>query len=273
MRTLVVFLVLLTGLRVFAVDVSETACPAKCGQSNAGKIVSDAASEIIHNEYLSGEEDLLDWKDEWLDEADRWLLDQTVLNEDLQADVLEGKDRVHDLIDEVDTAKMVTDGKNIFTDLDEWFNNIDLTEARADANVEISNIQAYINDYKAIKDDFVQDNLVSLFGDYVSLGSEYAEENLGDSNPGDDESIKPSADGQKKSSRGKRAKSHLKSAIESFRNQYDDIVDEKKPYYEDLRDKYQADIDDIKLKKDSWREWARSWRIKEEETIPPVVVP
>ncbi len=269
MRTLVVFLVLLLSLKASAADISETACPAKCGQSEEEKLVSATASALIHDEYLASENDLLNWKDEWLNEADRWLLDETLLNEDIQADILEGRDRAHNLIDEVNSEKVVSDSKNIFTELDTWFNTIDLTEARADADAEIGNFQSYITDYKQLKDDFVQNSLYGLFEDFVSLGGEYAEENFGGANPEGNESIKPTLDGQKKSSRGKRAKARLESTIAAFRNQYDDIVAEKRDYYQGLEDKYQTEIDDFKAKKASWREWIRTWRHREGEDSAP----
>jgi len=263
------FVVFLSFLTVYAADPSETACPAKCGHSTEPALVSETAKKIINEEYFSGEEELLDLKDEALQEAEEWLLDEEVLNEDLQNDVEEGKDHLHELLDEVDTTKAVADSKNIFTDLEEWFDAVNLDSARSDADAEISNLQTYIENYKSIKDDFVENNLSRLFEDFVSLGGEYVEENLGKNQAGSDESLQPAVNKQKKSSRGKRVRARLKSAIEAFRNQYQDDIDEKRDHYEGLRDQYQENIDDFQAKKDEWREWARSWRIREEETPDP----
>lgn len=263
------FMVFLSVLTVQAADPSETACPAKCGHGAEQALVSDTAKKILNDEYFSGEEELLDLKDEALQEAEDWLLDEEVLNDEIQADVGEGKDRLHELLDEVDTTKAVTDGKNIFTQLNEWFDAVNLDSARSDADAEISNLQTYIENYKSIKDDFVENNLTGLVEDFVSLGGEYVEENLGETQPGTDESLQAKVDQQKKSSRGKRARSRLKSTMEAFRNKYQDDIDEKREHYEGLRDKYQGNIDDFKAKKDEWREWARSWRIREEEPADP----
>lgn len=273
MRMLPGFVVFLSVLTVQAADPSETACPAKCAPSTEPSLVSDTAKKILNNEYLSGEDELLDLKDEALQEAEDWLLDEDILNGDIQDDVGEGKDRLHELLDEVDTTKAVADGKNIFTDMEEWFDAVDLDSSRSDADAEISNLQTYIENYKSIKDDFVENNLPGLVEDFVSLGGEYVEENLGKNQDGTDESLQPKIDQQKKSSRGKRARSRLKSTMEAFRNQYQDDIDEKRAHYEGLREKYQENIDDFKAKKDEWREWARSWKIREGETIDPDPAP
>jgi len=262
------FVIFLSLLTVQAADPSETACPAKCGHNAEQALISETAKKILNDEYLAGEEELLDLKDEVLQEAEDWLLDEEILNDDIKGDVGEGKDRIHDLIDQVDTTKAVSDSKNIFTELEESFDKVDLESARADANNEISNLQTYIENYKSIKDDFVENNLTGLFEDFVSLGGECIEANLGQNQADADESLKPSVNRQNKSSRGKRARSRLKSTIAALRNQYQDDIDEKREYYEGLRDDYQENIDDIKAKKDEWREWIRSWRNREEEPEP-----
>jgi hypothetical protein len=269
MRILSAFVILLSVLTLRGGDPSETACTAKCGHNNEQPVVSETAKKIINDEYISRERELLDLKDDALQEAEEWLLDEEVLNEDIRADVEEGKERVHDLLDEVDTEKVVSDTKNIFSAIEEWFDEVDLDSARRDANAEISNLQAYIESYKNIKDDFVENNISRIIEDFVSLGSEYIEDNLGENRSASDESLQPFIDGRKKSSRGKRAGRRLKSMLASYRNQYQDDVDEKREHYEGLRDDYQENIDDFKAKKDEWREWARTWRIRNEKEDDP----
>ena len=231
---------------------SEVACPAKC--QLAEPLVRDAAKNIINDDYFDAEDELRTFKDEHLDEFSEWLNDQEVSDASIQEDVMEIKDDFRDEIDKVDVQKVANDSKTIASEAYDWFEKIDMSKLRQDADNEANFFRNYINDLKATKDELLDGDLYRNIEDAIASGSE----ELIKTDEKTTADVK--SDKRKKKSRAKDALARFSSLGKELEEKADNIRNESESRWKDLRETYRENADEWKVKKQEWEDLIDQWR-------------
>lgn len=236
-------------------EPSETACTAKCGKANAIDRIS------LQNRYEDLEITLFDRKDEWLDKLKTFFLnEEDHPSDDYQTHFQKMVEKWQEDIDSVDFNKIKNDSKIILQEAEEWVRGLDLTELRKDGEAQVDFYRQYIEDYRSIKDDFINGNIVDFLETYLGDVNidKYIKKKDKQSNQGDEITVK--ADGVKQVSGKTKRKARLKAIMNECKTRFNDIKEERRADYEELKEKYKEVHDDLKKKKRHWKNLKKSWR-------------
>lgn len=262
LRASFIFCSLVIVCNMLLSEPSETACPAKCDKTK--NILNDKLT--LQKFYDDFEGTLFDRKDEWLDNLKTFFLnEEDHPSDEYQTHLQEMVEKWQADIDSVDFAKIKEDSKTILREAEEWVRSLDLTELREDGEKQVDFYKQYIEDYRSIKDDFINGTLGDFLNEY--LGDIHVDKYLKkkDGRTTSDEKLTVKTNGVKQVKGRQKRNARMKAFVNECKTRFKDIKEERRADYEELKEKYKTVHDDLKAKKKKWKELARSWREHEED--------
>lgn len=239
-------------------EPSETACSAKCGKGNS--IFNDKIT--LQKRYEDLEITLFDHKDDWLDKLKTYFLnEEDHPSDEYQTHFQEMVEKWQEDIDSVDFEKIKSDSKIILQEAEEWVRGLDLTELRKDGEAQVDFYRQYIEDYRSIKDDFINGNIGDFLETYlgdVDVDKILKKKKDGQSTHGENLTVK--TDGVKQVTGRKKRNARMKALVNECKTRFKEIKEERQADYEDLKEKYREVHEDLKNKKRHWKKLQKTWR-------------
>ena len=236
---------------VLGVEPSETACVAKCKASNG---IDKDDIQNVHDEL---EARLFDKKDELLDDLKEYLLDEDKHpSGDYQSRFEDMCGKWDDDIASVDFEKVKADSRTMLQDIDEWVHSLDLTSLRQDGEKQVNYYRKYIEDYRTIKDDFIDGSIGDFLQDYLGVFKTKS----GIKGTAKDAESTLKTNGFNQITKNRKNKVRFKALVNECKTRFEEIKDERQSDYEELKEKYKDVHEDIKSKKRHWKELMKKWR-------------
>ncbi|MBR4125852.1 MAG: hypothetical protein IKR13_06575 [Victivallales bacterium] len=245
-------------------EPSETACSAKCCNAADGISIDKDALQEMNDDW---EAKIIERRDDLVVDLKDFLLDE----EEHPSE--EYQERLHDKhiewdedIASVDFNQVQEDTRTILREAEEWISSLDLPALREDAEKQVDYYRLYTEDYRTIKDDFVNGRLgdcLETFLEGFGLTSNFKSKWVVTPQ---EAGVSVKTNGLNPVSTKKKNSARIRSLVNECKERFEEIKEERRADYEELKEKYRAVHQDFKNKKRRWKEMRRAWRHRESES-------